>query len=224
MENANKRKPKGEIKFGITLNDEQKTAKDLILKAPINFILGKVGSGKTLLAVQIALDLYFTRQIEKIIITRPTVSTENNGFLPGNIEEKMDPWLVPIRDNMAKVCKDHEKLQKMEQEKKIELVALTYFRGRTFENAVCIVDEFQNLTQEQLEMCMGRLGAGSTMIFCGDYDQIDLQTKFKRVQGVVDAIKPSRFVNYIVLKENHRHEALTEIFELIFKYKERYGN
>lgn len=224
MENTNKRKPKGEIKFGITLNDEQKAAKDLILKKPINFLFGRAGSGKTLLAVQIALDLYFTRQIEKIVITRPTVSSEDNGFIPGNIQEKLDPWLVPIRDNMQKLYRDHDKLFRMEQDKRIELVALTHFRGRTFENACCIIDEFQNLTEKQLEMCLGRLGTGSILIFCGDLDQIDLQSKFKQIVGVVDAIKNSQFVNYIVLLKNHRHEALNEIFELIIKYKEFNGN
>lgn len=224
MNNTTKRKPKGEIKFSITLDDEQKVAKEQILQRPINFVLGKVGSGKTLLAVQIALDMYFNREVEKIVISRPTVSTEDNGFLPGTIQEKLEPWLVPIRDNMSKIYKDQDKLQKMEQEKRIELVALTYFRGRTFENAVCIIDEFQNLTQEQLEMCLGRLGKGSTMIFCGDLAQIDLQTKFKQVKNIIEAIKMSQYVNYIILTQNHRHEALIEIFDLINKYKEKNGN
>ena len=224
MINANKRKPKNEVKFSITLNEEQKAAKDLIIKKPINFLFGRAGSGKTLLAVQIALDLYFTRQVEKIVITRPTVSSEDNGFIPGNIQEKLDPWLVPIRDNMHRLYRDPEKLQKMEQDKKIELVALTHFRGRTFENAICIIDEFQNLTEKQLEMCLGRLGVGSIMIFCGDLDQIDLQSRFKQISGIVSVLKDSRFVNYITLLENHRHEALGEIFNLIIKYKEQNGN
>ncbi len=97
MSTTNKEKtpPKNDIKFSISLSEEQKRAKELILRTPFNFILGKAGSGKTLLAVQIALDLYFKRQVDKIIITRPTVSTEDNGFLPGSEREKMEPWLVP---------------------------------------------------------------------------------------------------------------------------------
>ena len=87
MENTEKRVPKGDIKFSITLSDEQKHAKAEILEHPFNFVLGKAGSGKTLLAVQIALDLYFKRNINKIVITRPTVSNEDNGFLPGSLEE-----------------------------------------------------------------------------------------------------------------------------------------
>ncbi len=141
--NREKTPPKNDIKFNISLSEEQKRAKELILNTPFNFILGKAGSGKTLLAVQVALDLYFKRQVDKIIITRPTVSTEDNGFLPGTEKEKMDPWLVPIRANMKDVYNKPEILEKMEKEENIELVSLTHFRGRTFNNAVCIVDEFQ---------------------------------------------------------------------------------
>ena len=139
--------------------------------------MGKAGSGKTLLAVQIALDMFFKKQINKIIITRPTVSTEDNGFLPGSEKEKMEPWLVPIRSNMRKVYNKPNVLDKMEREESIELVSLAHFRGRTFENSVCIIDEFQNLTKSQLAMVLSRLGKNSTMIFTGDNQQIDLKDK-----------------------------------------------
>ena len=102
-DNLEKRVPKGNIKFSISLSEEQKLAKSQILNHPFNFILGKAGSGKTLVAVQIALDSFFKRDVNKIVITRPTVSNEDNGFLPGSLEEKMEPWLVPIRSNMRKV-------------------------------------------------------------------------------------------------------------------------
>ena len=137
-------------------------------------MVGKAGSGKTLLACQIALDLFFKREINKIIIPRPTVSTEDNGFLPGSEREKMEPWLVPIRSNMRKVYNKPLILDKMEKEESIELVSLAHFRGRTFENSLVIVDEFQNLTKSQLRMTLGRLGKNSTMIFTGDNQQIDL--------------------------------------------------
>ena len=159
-ENLEKRVPKGDIKFTITLSDEQKIAKANILDHPFNFILGKAGSGKTLLAVKIALDSYFKRKTNKIVITRPTVSNEDNGFLPGSLEEKMEPWLVPIRSNMRKVYNKPDILEKMEKDETIELVSLTHFRGRTFDNCICIIDEFQNLTKQQLAMVLGRLGKG----------------------------------------------------------------
>jgi len=95
-----KNRPKRPIKFNVTLNEEQKEAKKLILEAPITVIKGMAGSGKTLVATQVALDLLFTKRIDKIIITRPTVSKEDIGFLPGDIREKMDPWLAPIYHNL----------------------------------------------------------------------------------------------------------------------------
>ena len=173
-ENTQKRVPKNDVKFSITLSEEQKQAKAQILEHPFNFVLGKAGSGKTLLACQIALDQLFKRQINKIVITRPTVATEDNGFLPGSEAEKMEPWLVPIRSNMRKVYNKPEVLTNLENKESIELVSLTHFRGRTFDECVCIVDEFQNLTKQQLSMVIGRLGKGSIMIFCGDLVQCDL--------------------------------------------------
>ena len=95
-----KRKPKSPIKFKITLNEEQKEAKAKILKSTITLLAGSAGSGKTLLACQIALEKLFMRECDKIIITRPTVSKEEIGFLPGDLREKMDPWVQPIYQNM----------------------------------------------------------------------------------------------------------------------------
>ena len=218
MENTEKRIPKNDIKFSITLSDEQKHAKAEILEHPFNFILGKAGSGKTLLAVQIALDLYFKRNINKIVITRPTVSNEDNGFLPGSLEEKMEPWLVPIRSNMRKVYNKSTILEAMEKDENIELVSLTHFRGRTFENCICIIDEFQNLTKNQLAMVLGRLGKGSRMILTGDAQQIDL--KFSNDSAVHDVakLKESKFVYTVNLKDNHRHEALDEVLRLLYSF------
>lgn len=130
-QNVEKTAPKGDIKFSITLSEEQKKAKELILNAPYNFLLGNAGSGKTLLAVQVALDMYFKRRVNKIVITRPTISTEDNGFLPGSEKEKMEPWLVPIKSNMRKVYDKPDILNKLEEQEAIELVSLTHFRGRT---------------------------------------------------------------------------------------------
>ncbi len=217
-QNIEKTPPKGPIKFSISLSEEQKLAKEKIIEKPFNFIIGKAGSGKTLLAVQVALDLFFKRSVNKIVITRPTVSSEDNGFLPGSLEEKLEPWLVPIRSNMRKVYNKPDILQKMEAEENIELVSLTHFRGRTFEDAICIIDEFQNLTKQQLSMCLSRLGKNSIMIFTGDTQQIDLKYKNDSAIHEIAKLQGSRFVNKIVLKENHRHEALDEIFELLKDY------
>jgi phosphate starvation-inducible PhoH-like protein len=214
-QNREKTPPKNDIKFSITLSEEQKQAKSKIIETPFNFILGKAGSGKTLLAVQVALDMFFKRKINKIIITRPTVSNEDNGFLPGTLAEKMDPWLVPLRSNMRKVYDKPDILDKMEKDENIELVSLAHFRGRTFDHAVCIVDEFQNLTKQQLQMVVSRLGRDSIMILTGDRYQIDLKFSNDSAVHEVPKLTKSKYVNEIILLDNHRHESLNEILKLL---------
>ena len=211
--NTSKKAPKGKVKFSLTLSEEQKSAKQAILHHPYNFIVGKAGSGKTLLACQVALDMFFKRQIDKIIITRPTVSTEDNGFLPGSEKEKMEPWIVPIKSNMRKIYNKPLILEKMEKEESIELVSLAHFRGRTFENSVVIVDEFQNLTRSQFRMALGRLGKNSTMIFCGDNQQIDLKDINYSAIHDVAKIAASDYVYKRILEDNHRHEAIDDVFD-----------
>lgn len=217
-ENTSKNPPKGKVKFNITLSEEQKLAKLSILNHPYNFIQGKAGSGKTLIAVQIALDMFFTRKVNKIVITRPTVSNEDNGYLPGSLHEKMEPWLVPIRSNMRKVYNKPAILEKMENNEQIELVSLAHFRGRTFDNSVVIVDEFQNLTKRQLGMVLGRLGKGSTMILTGDPQQIDLKFANDSAIHEVPKVKDSDYVYSQKLLDNHRHEALDELLRLLTDY------
>jgi len=214
-QNISKPPPKGSIKFSLTLSEEQKEAKSNILYHPFNFIVGKAGSGKTLLACQAALDMFFKRKINKIIITRPTVSTEDNGFLPGSEKEKMEPWIVPIKSNMRKIYNKPLILEKMENDESIELVSLAHFRGRTFENSVIIIDEFQNLTRSQFRMALGRLGKNSTMIFCGDNQQIDLKDINYSAIHDIAKISPSKFVYKQVLEDNHRHEAIDSVFNLL---------
>jgi len=218
QENRKKKTPKSSVKFSIVLSEEQKAAKTEILKHPFNFLVGKAGSGKTLLAVQTALDMFFKRQYNKIVITRPTVSTEDNGFLPGTEKEKLEPWLVPIKSNMRKVYNKPDKLQKMEDSEEIELVSLAHFRGRTFENSIVIIDEFQNLTKSQFSMALGRLGKDSMMIFCGDYQQIDIKDENYSAIHEVSKIKDSDFVYKCVLEDNHRHKAIGDVLKLLTGY------
>jgi len=217
-DNMVKSPPKGAIRFSLSLSEEQKKAKTQILKHPYNFIVGKAGSGKTLLAVQTSLDQFFKRQYNKIIITRPTISTEDNGFLPGSEREKMEPWLVPIRSNMRKIYNKPLILEKMEKEEKIELVSLAHFRGRTFDNSIVIIDEFQNLTRPQLAMAIGRLGKDSKMIFCGDSYQIDLKDKNHSAYHDMAKLIESNYVHKTVLEDSHRHKAIDDLLELLNGY------
>jgi len=215
-----KRKPKGEIKFKISLNEEQKQAKQIILDNPVTLIKGMAGSGKTLLACQIALDMVFKREMEKIIITRPTVSKEEIGFLPGDLKEKMDPWLAPIYSNLY-LLYDKEKIDKMVLENQIEIVPFAFMRGRTFPNSIVIVDECQNITHQQTEMMLGRLGKGGKMIFCGDLSQVDLKSKkdsgisfFSRLEERIKGVR------IIILKKNHRHEIVEEILKTYEEFRD----
>jgi len=217
-DNMVKSPPKGNVRFSISLSDEQKKAKTQILKHPYNFLVGKAGSGKTLLSVQVALDQFFKKQFNKIIITRPTISTEDNGFLPGSEREKMEPWLVPIRSNMRKVYNKPDILDKMERSEQIELVSLAHFRGRTFDNAIVIVDEFQNLSRSQLAMSIGRLGKDSKMIFCGDSYQIDLKDKNWSAYHDMAKLANSKYVFKCILEDSHRHGAIDDLLELLNGY------
>ena len=145
-----KQKPKGPIKFQLQLNEEQKVAKEKILNNAITILSGKAGSGKTLLACQIALDLLFKKVIQKIIITRPTVSKEEIGFLPGDLREKMEPWMQPIYANFYQLY-NKEKIDEILESGAIEIVPVAFMRGRTFLDSFVIVDEAQNCTTDQME-------------------------------------------------------------------------
>lgn len=219
LNNTEKRKPKGPVKFHLTLNEEQKTAKADILSNTVTLLKGQAGSGKTLLACQIALDMFFTRQVEKIIITRPVVAAADDiGYLPGGLKEKMDPWLAPIYANLYMLY-NKETVDKMIENQDIEILPFAFVRGRTFVNAVVIVDEAQNVNGNQTEMIVGRLGLNSKMIFCGDTSQIDLKNKkesgidfFKTLEARVTGVK------VITLLKNHRHPIVPEILNVYKEY------
>ena len=209
-----KRKPKNPIKFKLQLNEEQKEAKAKILDNTITLLAGAAGSGKTLLACQIALDRLFMREISKVIITRPTVSKEEIGFLPGDLREKMDPWVQPIYQNMF-LLYEKEKVEKYINDGLIEIVPVSFMRGRTFVDSIVIVDEAQNVTHEQMEMIVTRIGKGSKMIICGDDAQVDL--KQKRDSGfkfLYAAAKKIKNLCAITLKQNHRDPIVEDLINL----------
>ena len=204
---------KNKIQFQLSLNEEQKRIKADALRDDISVFVGKAGSGKTLLATQIALEYLFYREVDRIVITRPTVSNEDLGFLPGNIKEKMDPWLSPIQANMT-MLSGKEKIDKLVQEDKIEIAPISFLRGRTFVNACVIVDESQNITKTQMEMVLSRLGVNSKMILTGDIGQIDL--KHKKDSGLpylFDMKDKIDGFGVYELKTNHRHPIVDSILK-----------
>lgn len=147
-----------------------------LLKNPrkfITFAIGPAGTGKTMLAVQVAIKLFKEGVINKIIVTRPAVSVdEEHGFLPGTLNQKMEPWTRPIFDVFEEYYHPKE-IQDMLEDGVIEISPLAYMRGRTFKNAFIIADEMQNATPSQMKMLLTRLGENSRMVVTGDLNQAD---------------------------------------------------
>jgi phosphate starvation-inducible PhoH-like protein len=183
----------------------------------ILFAIGPAGTGKTLLAVQMGIKLYQEGKIDKIIVTRPAVSVDEDlGFLPGTLNEKMAPWTRPIFDVLGEyyLAKD---IENMLLEGVIEISPLAYMRGRTFKNAYVIADEMQNATQNQMKMLLTRLGENSKMVVTGDLNQAD-RLKDNGLVDFIDKIKGHRLDHIdAVFFDSHdieRHEAVKEVLDI----------
>ncbi len=164
----------------------QKTYVDAIRKNTVVFGVGPAGTGKTYLAVCMAVAAFKSRQVEKIILTRPAVEAgEKLGFLPGDLQTKVDPYLRPLYDALQELL-GLESYGKLMERGAIEVAPLAYMRGRTLSNAFIILDEAQNTTKEQMKMFLTRMGEGSKMVVTGDVTQIDLDGKDS---GLVHATK-----------------------------------
>ena len=154
-------------------NQEQYVLKLLDDNKDIVFGIGPAGTGKTLLAVQVAVKLFKAGKVDKIIVTRPAVSVDEDlGFLPGTLEEKMAPWTRPIFDVLREYFNAKE-IEGMIQEGIIEIAPLAYMRGRTFKHSFILADEMQNATPNQMKMLLTRLGEQSMMAVTGDLNQAD---------------------------------------------------
>lgn len=154
-------------------NQEAYLLKLLDYKKDIVFGIGPAGTGKTLIAVKVAVKLFKEGAIQKIIITRPAVSVDEDlGFLPGTLEQKMAPWTRPIFDELREYFTSRE-ISMMIDEGIIEICPLAYMRGRTFKNAFILADEMQNATPNQMKMLLTRIGENSKMVVTGDLAQAD---------------------------------------------------
>jgi phosphate starvation-inducible protein PhoH len=187
-------------------------------KKMIVFATGPAGTGKTMLAVQWAIDQLKYGDATKIIVTRPAVSVdEEHGFLPGDLNEKMAPWTRPIFDVIAENYTAKE-IEHMVTEGIIETSPLAYMRGRTFKNAVVIADEMQNTTPSQMKMLLTRLGQGSKMVVTGDLQQADRPSN----NGLLEFLKlynnfeDHRYVDlcHFTVGDVERHEAVKEILAI----------
>jgi len=191
------------------LNDESKS---------IVFAIGPAGTGKTMLAVQHGIKLFQEGIVDKIVVTRPAVSVDEDlGFLPGTLNEKMAPWTRPIFDVFLEYYKQQD-INKMLDEGVIEISPLAYMRGRTFKNAYIIADECQNTTVNQMKMLLTRLGEGSKMVVTGDLAQADRLND----NGLINfcnllADKPGmRHIDIVQFdaKDIERHDAVKEILAI----------
>ena len=184
----------------------------------IIFAIGPAGTGKTMLGVQWAIDQLKYGAADKIIITRPAVSVdEEHGFLPGDLNQKMEPWTKPIMDVFQENFNARE-ITNMITEGVIETSPLAYMRGRTFKNAVIIADEMQNATPSQMKMLLTRLGVGSKMVVTGDLQQADRPSNNGLLEflNLFNDFKQHRYVDicHFDLGDIERHEAVKEILAI----------
>ena len=185
-------------------------------KKPIVVAVGPAGTGKTYLACQQGIQQLINSHTKRLVVTRPVAPVgDDHGYLPGDIKQKLAPWLQPIYDSISKY--DSKDLKKNKVQNAIEIAPLAYMRGRTFEHSWIIADEMQNATPEQTKMLLTRLGEGSKLVLTGDVQQCDIERS-----GLVDFIErlkdfgTSEYVEYVSLDAGDiaRHEAVKEIIEI----------
>lgn len=192
----------------------QKVYVDSVKKHDIVFGIGPAGTGKTFLAVTLAVTALKRGQVKRIILTRPAVEAgESLGFLPGDLKEKVDPYLRPVYDALYQILGKEQTTRLMEREI-IEIAPLAYMRGRTLDDAFVILDEAQNTTIMQMKMFLTRLGFNSKMIVNGDTSQIDLPRNVK--SGLIDATQKLKNIEqidfiYLSAKDVVRHPVVAEI-------------
>ena len=183
----------------------------------IVFGIGPAGTGKTLLACQAGVKAFLNGSVERIIVTRPAVSADEDlGFLPGTLEEKMAPWTRPIFDVFREYFYANE-IEGMIKEGVIEISPLAYMRGRTFKNSFIIADEMQNATQNQMKMLLTRIGNESQMVVTGDLNQADRL----KDNGLIDFFnhlesRESKHISAVFFKQGdiERHDAVKEVLEI----------
>jgi len=201
----------------------QKNYVDSIRKNTITFGIGPAGTGKTYLAVAMAVRAFRAHEVNRIILTRPAVEAgEKLGFLPGDLQNKVDPYLRPLYDALFDML-GTENYQHYVERGNIEVAPLAYMRGRTLDDSFIILDEAQNTTPEQMKMFLTRLGFGSRAVITGDITQIDLPDA--RRSGLVEASRILRQVDDIAIlrfteKDVVRHRLVQEIIKAYEKYSE----
>ena len=202
----------------------QKQYVNSIREKDIVFGVGPAGTGKTYIAVAMAINAYKNKEVQKIILARPAVEAgERLGFLPGDLQDKVDPYLRPLYDALYDVL-GRDAALKLKEKEVIEVVPLAYMRGRTLDNSFIILDEAQNCTVEQMKMFLTRFGEGSRVVVTGDITQIDLPRDKK--SGLVHALDVLEGVDgiarvFLTYKDVVRHEMVQKIITAYDKYEHR---
>ena len=218
--NGPKTKKRKNITFDITLTEEQKLAKAIILDKTITTIRGQAGSGKSLVACQVGLDMLFNKEVDKFIIARPAVTAQEDlGYLPGGVSEKLELFIKPIMDNFktlySRSTNGYNKWSKIEtlmRDEDIEIVSIGHLRGRTFNNAFVLIDEAQNTTVAQMEMILTRLGKQSKMVITGDLAQTDIKAE-SGLARLIDIVPKIERLEDVVLTDNHRADIVGDILK-----------
>lgn len=186
-------------------NDEQKEMMKTIAKHKITFVKGAPGTGKTFLAVTFALQQLLREKCEKIVFTRPIIEAagEKLGFLPGDMYEKINPYMIPIFDSLLELIPAdimNKLMTKNGKEAAIRVLPLAFMRGITFKNSFVICDEMQNSTPEQMRMLLTRIGEGTKMIICGDIEQSDIYSK-DGLQDAFDLLTGIDDIGFVTLSQ-----------------------
>jgi len=212
-EKQNKKKVfKNEIKYQITLNEEQKEAKRLIIENQIVIITGRAGCGKSLVSAQTALDFMFKKQFDKILVTRAAVEVGHSlGFLPGSLNEKFNPYLEAFQENLVK-CYDKVKIEELIKDEKVQALPVQFIRGKTIDD-VLVVEEAQNLTKAEMLAILTRLGKNGRIIINGDNEQKDIRDPFNGLSYVIELSKKIAEIKWVKLKHNHRSDLVGKILE-----------
>lgn len=208
-----KRVLKTEPRLNVDLNAEQKEVAKLIYEHDIVFILGTFGTGKSLTATHTALTMFRKKQFNKIWITRPIIKN-NLGILPGSIDEKLNPYIYPLVQNLE-VCQGKELTQKMRDTGLIEIMPLDVCKGVTFMDSIVIVDEFQDMKMTDFRTICSRLGKTSKMVFCGSIEQIDASIGHHSCIHEIQKLRKWPKVGYKVLESDHRNLIVRELFNYL---------
>jgi len=211
MKEAN-RERKSEIKYNVTLNEEQKLAKQLIIDNQIVIVTGRAGSGKSLVCAQAALDFLMKKQCNHIYITRATIEVGGSlGFLPGDLEDKFNPYLEAFQENLEK-CYDKLKIQELVKNKRVLAYPIQFIRGKTIDD-VLVVEEAQNLTKTEMLAILTRLGKTGKIIINGDNEQKDIKESYTGLSYAIELSKKIEGIEWIKLKANHRSDLVGKILD-----------